>query len=156
MKLLHLMFLLDSVLVAPARERGLKCPHYHVILFGYGRSREGAWIEIRQWAVRCMHEAVAPARERGLKLLILYLLISLLGRSREGAWIEMKVSKKRHEKKLCRSREGAWIEIVEPLLIIYALYNADRRSREGAWIEIRATSLLVSIIAASLPRGSVD
>ena len=32
--------------VAPARERGLKCPHYHVILFGYD---------------------VAPARERGLK-----------------------------------------------------------------------------------------
>ena len=31
------------------------------------RSRKGAWIEIRQWAVRCMHEAVAPARERGLK-----------------------------------------------------------------------------------------
>ena len=22
-------------IVAPVRERGLKCPHYHVILFGY-------------------------------------------------------------------------------------------------------------------------
>ena len=32
-----------------------------------GRSREGAWIEIKQWAIRCVHEAVAPVRERGLK-----------------------------------------------------------------------------------------
>ncbi len=53
--------------VAPVRERGLKYFDATDTLLSGGRSREGAWIEIRQWAVRCMHEAVAPVRERGLK-----------------------------------------------------------------------------------------
>ena len=58
--------------VAPARERGLKLLMHNLLIVGICRSRKGAWIEIRQWAVRCMHEA---------------------SRSRKGAWIEISVSR---------------------------------------------------------------
>ncbi len=53
------------------------------------RSREGAWIEIRNTPKVYKTCSVAPVRERGLKL-------------------KPKVRKK---VKPCRSREGAWIEM---------------------------------------------
>ena len=62
-------------LVAPARERGLKCAYNGLPIAGNGRSREGAWIEIRTLSLSTMITLVAPARERGLKLLILRLLL---------------------------------------------------------------------------------
>ena len=33
--------------VAPVRERGLKCSAFGFLAFGSGRSRKGAWIEIK-------------------------------------------------------------------------------------------------------------
>ena len=56
--------------VAPARERGLKYAVQIVVLCYIGRSREGAWIEIR------LPNAAGP---------------TAAGRSREGAWIEMPI-----------------------------------------------------------------
>ena len=78
-------------MVAPVRERGLKCFSYaEELTRREGRSREGAWIEI----------AVSVR-----------VAIVCSGRSREGAWIE--IFPKRLEEPLAggRSREGAWIEI---------------------------------------------
>ena len=55
--------------VAPVRERGLKSVRFHLLYQRLGRSREGAWIEIKLQTSQplCM-KWVAPARERGLKL----------------------------------------------------------------------------------------
>ena len=55
-----------------------------------GRSREGAWIEIKFLAVAAFKTTVAPARERGLKFGF-YLVTQRRShrRSREGAWIEI-------------------------------------------------------------------
>ena len=54
--------------VAPVRERGLK---FHNTLYcgerSFGRSREGAWIEIVAQALLVDANPVAPVRERGLK-----------------------------------------------------------------------------------------
>ncbi len=55
-------------IVAPARERGLKCRLQATNVYERRRSREGAWIEIG---------------------IIGTLTSTLAGRSREGAWIEM-------------------------------------------------------------------
>ena len=54
-----------------------------------GRSREGAWIEIRRQPTHWPQGTVAPARERGLKLLLRLITVAALRRSREGAWIEI-------------------------------------------------------------------
>ena len=57
---------------------------------GYGRSREGAWIEITlagHWS----------AKQNG--------------RSREGAWIEIVLQSASAKELKRRSREGAWIEM---------------------------------------------
>ena len=72
LKLNNRLLSLRHLPVAPVRERGLKllpvlAPHFRK----FGRSREGAWIEILQ-----RHSG------NGLKL----------GRSREGAWIEIAAS----------------------------------------------------------------
>ena len=56
-------------IVAPVRERGLKCNHAVPRLKNLSRSREGAWIEIALSANYNLGEGVAPVRERGLKLL---------------------------------------------------------------------------------------
>ena len=55
-------------IVAPARERGLKCI-FGLLLLVYTicRSREGAWIEIDVLDFYWPSFAVAPAREHGLK-----------------------------------------------------------------------------------------
>ena len=60
------------LLVAPVRERGLKCNHA---------------------VPRLKNLKVAPVRERGLKLLMLQ-NISLIhpSRSRKGAWIEIRTA----------------------------------------------------------------
>ena len=55
-------------MVAPARERGLKCADKVISYLNKRRSREGAWIEIAR---------KLDADTQGT------------GRSREGAWIEM-------------------------------------------------------------------
>ena len=59
------------VYVAPVRERGLKSLSVHeVVPVSYGRSREGAWIEINY----------SP-----------HIIKNGPCRSREGAWIEIKM-----------------------------------------------------------------
>ncbi len=60
-----------SLLVAPARERGLKFFLPMAAAVVICRSREGAWIEIALSANYNIGEGVAPARERGLKYHIL-------------------------------------------------------------------------------------
>ena len=57
--------------VAPVRERGLKFAHSDAYLIIYGRSREGAWIEIKACFWSSGIEDVAPVRERGLKLMVM-------------------------------------------------------------------------------------
>ena len=57
-----------ALLVAPARERGLKFGGVAFVTVIYGRSREGAWIEI---------DAALNS------------IINVICRSREGAWIEI-------------------------------------------------------------------
>ena len=54
-------------IVAPVRERGLKCPLSVVFHLLYRRSREGAWIEIIPDNALVGISLVAPVRERGLK-----------------------------------------------------------------------------------------
>ncbi|WP_293809909.1 hypothetical protein, partial [uncultured Phascolarctobacterium sp.] len=70
------------------------------------------WIEIKQWAIRCVHEAVAPARERGLKSTSSMRYGAMVSRSREGAWIEIRMRLMLSVISVRRSREGAWIEIL--------------------------------------------
>ena len=51
------------------RERGLKLPQLGQKSYQYiGRSREGAWIEMRAAVAIPIMLLVAPVRERGLKL----------------------------------------------------------------------------------------
>ena len=57
----------------------------------FGRSREGAWIEIATGVTG----SFGPSTSR----------------SREGAWIEINVTAPTTLKPYGRSREGAWIEI---------------------------------------------
>ena len=60
------------IIVAPARERGLKSDYYLKLFERENRrSREGAWIEIVLFFSSCaLRATVAPARERGLKLFV--------------------------------------------------------------------------------------
>ena len=57
----------DGVFVAPVRERGLKCAGAYGKKTPFGRSREGAWIEINGVLDYILKSEVAPVRERGLK-----------------------------------------------------------------------------------------
>ncbi len=86
---------LKYLIVAPARERGLKWVQAAaaVVLLD-GRSREGAWIEILIFFDLPPAGTVAPARERGLKSALLLRIGPATRRSREGAWIE--ISKRRY------------------------------------------------------------
>ena len=83
--------------VAPARERGLKCPCDHkynkascrsrkgawieivrlntLNVSTISRSRKGAWIEISKNILIPVGIKVAPARERGLKCLVFLFLL---------------------------------------------------------------------------------
>ena len=56
-----------GLMVAPARERGLKSDFIIINDYYPGRSREGAWIEIHGYKTTFDSGYVAPARERGLK-----------------------------------------------------------------------------------------
>ena len=111
MKFLSIEKNTPSYLVAPVRERGLKCQSPYWREHKQRRSREGAWIEIiyqtlieKAISVAPVRErglklyvyrhnsfkaAVAPVRERGLKYMLPYIGWIALCRSREGAWIEM-------------------------------------------------------------------
>ena len=59
------------------------------MLLHMGRSREGAWIEIKKAISVTTSQVVAPVRERGLKCTKLCLSFFFVRRSREGAWIEI-------------------------------------------------------------------
>ncbi len=56
-----------GVLVAPVRERGLKCQDGQIPANTCRRSRKGAWIEMLIVALCIRLLLVAPVRERGLK-----------------------------------------------------------------------------------------
>ena len=58
------------------------------------RSREGAWIEMRNLYRYPVNLPVAPARERGLKSITAPATHKSERRSREGAWIEIKQNAK--------------------------------------------------------------
>ena len=90
LKSTHEMFSVISMAVAPVRERGLKWQRYYGMGRTWGRSREGAWIEINP-------DRIYKAE--------------VYGRSREGAWIEIFIKQRLGIPYSCRSREGAWIEI---------------------------------------------
>ena len=123
------------MLVAPARERGLKlvndiesavtneCRSREgawieialfclYILYQTCRSREGAWIEMAAGAVAGGISSVAPARERGLKFRLLVLLVAPLAvaPARERG-LKSQRRNSGGSSGRCRSREGAWIEI---------------------------------------------
>ena len=58
---------LSALIVAPARERGLKLSVFLPQPLTKCRSREGAWIEMMLLISLVASVLVAPARERGLK-----------------------------------------------------------------------------------------
>ena len=131
MKLSGVLLVRLRLCVAPARERGLKCPQAKsVSVERKSRSREGAWIEI--YSNRSLFR-------------------SSLRRSREGAWIEIDFASRRsYEAEVAPARErGLKFKSVPS----YREYHS--RSREGAWIEIAHISE-IETKKASLPRGSVD
>ena len=97
----------------------------------FGRSREGAWIEISAQTRRSSEYYVAPARERGLKLQQIHTVFFVSVR---------------------RSREGAWIEILSPYLAYKSLAVAPARERG---LKLQGVFLLWTR-HLSLPRGSVD
>ena len=76
--------------------------------FAFGRSREGAWIEITS-----PKEALYLEKRR----------------SREGAWIEIPLQCGHVPPTCCRSREGAWIEISAPAGLQLAAPVAPARER---------------------------
>ena len=72
MKLMFVLNLVMILVVAPARERGLKYLLIkHLLMSAICRSRKGAWIEIARTLEGKSANSVAPARERGLKSLLL-------------------------------------------------------------------------------------
>ena len=101
---------IDENAVAPARERGLKCKIDESNRDStFGRSREGAWIEMFVISLICS---------------------AVKCRSREGAWIEMLSDAGETLAIWCRSREGAWIEISVFFLaatIVYTVAPARER-----------------------------
>ena len=74
-----------------------------------GRSRKGAWIEIRQLSTT--------------------LFTTSLCRSRKGAWIEMLPAGTERSYTLCRSRKGAWIEIGAAANMLSSALVAPARER---------------------------
>ena len=113
-KALAIKFLV-VVIVAPARERGLK---YSNLLIGWCpdcRSREGAWIEILQLPHMQAIRYVAPARERGLKSLVIggNMVTNNVAPARERGLKCFQQLGHQHPSR--RSREGAWIEILPPI-----------------------------------------
>ena len=117
--------------VAPARERGLKFIPSKFCTPTFGRSREGAWIEI----LPPLPSFAMPSR-----------------RSREGAWIEISTHISEFFTPTGRSREGAWIEII---LSFASLLTRFGRSREGAWIEmsVAADDCMDKGVAPARERG---
>ena len=82
------------------------------MLYHYpGRSRKGAWIEIKVQTQALLSMKVAPVRERGLKFPPVKAYILLIGRSRKGAWIEILKQIQTNILTTSRSRKGAWIEM---------------------------------------------
>ena len=97
----------------------------------YGRSREGAWIEIMPFMEMVTPKQVAPVRERGLKLRSLAYSNSFTTR---------------------RSREGAWIEILLFISYPYLNYVAPVRER-GLKFLISAASSPTASVAPVRERG---
>ena len=82
--------MLNTDMVAPVRERGLK---------------------YQKGTVQGKLQPVAPVRERGLKFGYITTAASSRCRSREEAWIEIASMTSPLGVHMCRSREGAWIEM---------------------------------------------
>ena len=122
-----------GTLVAPVRERGLKCyqKNYQQRTRLVAPVRERG-LKLKVLVSIALFPRVAPVRERGLKW---YIQISGF---RPGTG---------------RSREGAWIEI--PLFFIFAYRGHYGRSREGAWIEMHSpgAGLVRSAVAPVRERG---
>ena len=114
----------------------------------FGRSREGAWIEILLNLPVLLPILVAPVRERGLKYLILKNhLKKKKGRSREGAWIEigLRIAKKSTKIVAPVRERGLKFLGFQPFTINHS------RSRKGAWIEINSPKYISTKSSWSLP-----
>ena len=77
-------------MVAPVRERGLKCLQFYylcVSLFVAPVRERG--LKLVNDIESAVTNEVAPVRERGLKRKLLIAMLTTLCRSRKGAWIEI-------------------------------------------------------------------
>ena len=117
-----------------------------------GRSREGAWIEIR-YDGTFLRSDLSRSREGAWIEILNWLIVRLVAVSLPWGSVDWNGNARWYYlKEQRRSREGAWIEIITNIL---KALKTDSRSREGAWIEI-STSCSVYIWMKSLPWGSVD
>ena len=68
-------FVVDWMVVAPSRARGLKHRHLHLTLqTEHSRALTGAWIETKGILAEAVSANVAPSRARGLKPVLVQLI----------------------------------------------------------------------------------